>query len=75
MEQEEKMMMTAKELASRIRDIAPAMNEAWLQASSDENIWQQRMDGPVYRSTFILGHFRWYRRMRVWWLRRQLGGE
>lgn len=77
--QKEKIMadigISAEELAARIRDIAPAMNEAWLQVAGDENIWQQRMDGPVYRSTFILGRFRWYRRVRVWWLRRQLGGE
>jgi hypothetical protein len=68
-------MYSAEELAARIREVAPAMHEAWLQVAGDEHIWQQRIDGPVYRGTFILGRFRWYRRLRVWWLRKQLEGK
>lgn len=64
-----------EELAARmqrIQQIAPAMHEAWQQVKGDESAWQWRIDGPVYRRTPILGRFRWYRRLRVWWLRRQI---
>jgi hypothetical protein len=40
--------------------------------SLQAEIQQTNIDGPVYRQTPILGRFRWYRRFRVWKLRRQL---
>ena len=49
-----------------------AMHAAWEQTAGDEALWQARIDGPVYRQTPLLGRFRWYRRFRVWQLRRSL---
>jgi len=54
-----------------ILDALKVMDAAW-QAIGDSDIWEQRIDGPVYRRTPLLGRFRWYRQLRVWWLRKQL---
>jgi hypothetical protein len=39
-------------------------------ADLTEDLWQLRIDGPVYRRTLVLGRFRWYRQFRVWMVRR-----
>jgi len=56
----------------RIVIATQAMSAAWEQAIGNSDIWQQRIDGTVYRRTPLVGRYRWYRRLRVWWLRRQL---
>ena len=74
----EKFRITAKPSTVVTREMLDAikvMDAAWQQAIGNNDIWEQRIDGPVYRSTPLLGQFRWYRRLRVWWLRRQLEGK
>lgn len=53
------------------RERFPGIRLSLLSPDFDES-WQARVDGPVYRRTPILRRFRWYRRLRVWWLRRQI---
>jgi hypothetical protein len=69
----DKYTMTSKEFVERAQELGRAMQKAWDQVGGDEMLWAMRVDGPVYRQTPVLGRFRWYRRLRVWWLRRQLG--
>lgn len=64
-----------EQFSKALQDMAPAMDKAWQQVGGDEMLWKQRIDGPVYRQTPVLGRFCWYRRLRAWWLRRQLGME
>jgi hypothetical protein len=61
---------TTKEVSDAIVSLAPYMQDAWNNAMEDESLWQRREE--LYRETFLLGRFRWYRRFRVWWIRRQL---
>lgn len=67
--------MKFEEAAKALAEMAPAMDAAWRHVAEDESIWQARIDGPAYRSTPILGHFRWYRRWRVVRLHAQLEEE
>lgn len=69
----DKYTMTSEEFVKRAQELGRAMQASWQQIGGDELLWKQRIDGPVYRQTPVLGRFRWYRRLRVWWLRRQLG--
>lgn len=64
--------MEMQECAAALHTIAESLERVWPQTFGNEALWEARIDGPVYRDTPILGCFRWYRRLRVWWLRRQL---
>jgi hypothetical protein len=55
-----------KRVAETLRAVAPGIQNVL----EDDTLWQRREE--LYRTTFILGRFHWYRKFRVWWIRRQL---